>query len=211
MASKSKEKGSRFEYTIRDLLNRVYDSKEFARTPGSGAIMGRSNFAKREGMSDAAKDTLSADLICPYWFPYSIEAKNYADKPTYPTIIHSYDATLDGWLAESLFDAKNFAKIPLLFFNTTRKGSFIAVPEVLAKHLVLGNYLVYREFRIIGMSFFEPNSEVFKVKGIELLPEIIKWMDESASVKELETMQAEKIAKAAKTKKAKKIVITEAS
>ena len=163
MASKSKNKGSRFEYTIRDLLNKVYKSKEFARTPGSGSIMGRSNFAKREGMSEAAKDTLSADLICPSWFPYSIEAKNYADKPTYSTIIHSYDATLDGWLGEALFDAKNFNKIPLLFFNTTRKGSFIAVPEVLAKHLKLDNYLVYRDWRIIGMAAFEPNAEIFKI------------------------------------------------
>ena len=206
MASKSKDKGSRFEYQIRDLLNRVYDSKEFARTPGSGAIMGRSNFQKREGLSDAAKDTLSADLICPSWFPYSIEAKNYADKPTHATMIHSYDTTLDGWLGESLFDAKNFGKIPLLFFNTTRKGAFIAVPEVLAKHLTLGNYLVYRDFRIIGMSFFEPNSTVFKDKGLELLPEIIKWMNESTHVKELEDLLSAKIAKAKKPKAVKKTV-----
>ena len=200
MASKSKDKGSRFEYAIRDLLNRVYNSKEFARTPGSGSIMGRTNFAKREGLSEAAKDTLSADLICPSWFPYSIEAKNYADKPTYPTIIHSYDSTLDGWLGEALFDAKNFGKIPLLFFNTTRKGSFIAVPEILAKHLNLGNYLVYREFRIIGMTLFEANSEIFKVKGQEELDNIVKWMDESDCVKELlDSLEA----KAAKKKASK--------
>ena len=200
MASKSKDKGSRFEYAIRDLLNRVYNSKEFARTPGSGSIMGRTNFAKREGLSEAAKDTLSADLICPSWFPYSIEAKNYADKPTYPTIIHSYDSTLDGWLGEALFDAKNFGKIPLLFFNTTRKGSFIAVPEILAKHLNLGNYLVYREFRIIGMTLFEANSEIFKVKGQEELDNIVKWMDESNCVKELlDSLEA----KAAKKKAGK--------
>lgn len=208
MASKSKDKGSRFEYAIRDLLNRVYDSKEFARTPGSGSIMGRSNFAKREGLSEAAKDTLSADLICPSWFPYSIEAKNYADKPTYPTIIHSYDATLDGWLGEALFDAKNFGKIPLLFFNTTRKGSFIAVPEIVAKHLNLGNYLVYREFRIIGMSFFEPNSNVFKEKGPELLSAVIEWMETSESVKLLlDTLDA----KAAKKKASKKSADKEAT
>ena len=200
MASKSKDKGSRFEYAIRDLLNRVYNSKEFARTPGSGSIMGRTNFAKREGLSEAAKDTLSADLICPSWFPYSIEAKNYADKPTYPTIIHSSDSTLDGWLGEALFDAKNFGKIPLLFFNTTRKGSFIAVPEILAKHLNLGNYLVYREFRIIGMTLFEANSEIFKVKGQEELDNIVKWMDESDCVKELlDSLEA----KAAKKKASK--------
>lgn len=201
MASKSKNKGSRFEYTIRDLLNRVYNSKEFARTPGSGSIMGRSNFAKREGMSEAAKDTLSADLICPSWFPYSIEAKNYADKPTYPTIIYSYDTTLDGWLGEALFDAKNFGKIPLLFFNTTRKGSFIAVPEIIAKHLELGNYLVYRDWRIIGMGDFEPNADVFKTKGPELLQDVITWMNISGHVKELFQLQDVKAAK--KKKKGK--------
>lgn len=200
MASKSKDKGSRFEYQIRDLLNKVYDSKEFARTPGSGSIMGRSNFAKREGMSDAAKDTLSADMICPSWFPYSIEAKNYADKPTHATMIHSYDTTLDGWLGEALFDAKNAGKIPLLFFNTTRKGAFIAVPEVIAKHLTLGNYLVYRDFRIIGMSNFEPNSAVFKDKGTECLADVVKWMEESTHVKELEALQAKLIAAKKKPK-----------
>lgn len=207
MASKSKAKGSRFEYTIRDMLNKIYDTKEFARTPGSGSIMGRSNFAKREGMSDAAKDTLSADLICPSWFPYSIEAKNYADKPTYPTIIHSYDATLDGWLGEALFDAINFNKIPMLFFNTTRKGSFIAVPEIIAKHLKLGNYLVYRDFRIIGMAAFADNADVFKVKGTELLTEVIAWMGSSPHGKELLAMQDAKAAKP-KPKRVKKIVDT---
>lgn len=205
MASKSKAKGSRFEYTIRDLLNKTYDTKEFARTPGSGSIMGRSNFAKREGMSDAAKDTLSADLICPSWFPYSIEAKNYADKPTYPTIIYSYDTTLDGWLGETLFDAINFGKVPMLFFNTTRKGSFIAVPEIIAKHLTLGNYLVYRDFRIIGMAAFADNSTVFKEKGTQLLAEVITWMSESAHVKELLAMQDAKAAKP-KTPKKKAVV-----
>lgn len=195
MASKSKAKGSRFEYTIRDMLNKVYGTKEFARTPGSGSIMGRSNFAKREGMSEAAKDTLSADLICPSWFPYSVEAKNYADKPTYPTIIYSYDTTLDGWLGEALFDAKNFDKIPLLFFNTTRKGSFIAVPNIIGKHLELGNYLVYRDWYIIGMGDFEINAEVFKVKGQELLPEILVWMNISGHVRELFQLQDVKSAK----------------
>lgn len=203
MPSKSKAKGSRFEYTIRDMLNKMYDSKEFARTPGSGAIMGRSNFAKREGLSDAAKDTLSADLICPSWFPYSIEAKNYADKPTHATMIASYDTTLDGWLGESLFDAKNFNKIPLLFFNTTRKGAFVSVPEVIAKHLDLGNYLVYRDYRIIGIAQFESNADVLKAKGLELLDDVIQWMEDSVHGKELQSIQDAKIAKAKKPKAVK--------
>lgn len=201
MTSKSKAKGNRFEYAIRDLLNKVFNTKEFARTPGSGAIMGRSNFGKRAGLSDAAKDTLSADMICPSWFPYSIEAKNYADKPIYHTMIHSYDATLDGWLGEALCDAKNFDKIPLLFFNTTRKGSFVAIPELVAKHLSVGNYLVYRDWRIVSMSSIETNFEILRDQGILCLPEILKWMTTSPHVLELEAIQAAKIAKPKSRKK----------
>lgn len=202
MTSKSKAKGNRFEYAIRDLLNRVYETKEFARTPGSGAIMGRTNFARRAGMSDAAKDTLSADMICPSWFPYSIEAKNYADKPIYHNMVHSYDPTLDGWLGEALYDAKNFGKIPLLFFSTTRKGSFVAIPEVIAKHMIMGNHLVYRDYRIVAMSLIETNYEILRSKGNELLPDVIQWMNTSMHVKELEALQLEKATKP-KTKKSK--------
>lgn len=185
MASKSKNKGSRFEYAIRDMLNKVFDSKEFARTPGSGAIMGRSNFAKRSGMSDAAKDTLSADLICPAWFPYSIEAKNYADKPSYTAMLTNSDATMDGWLAEALFDAINFDKIPMLFFNTSRKGSYVAVPEIVGKQLVVDNYMRYREFMIVPMSTIQKNAHLLRSIAPDTLPKVIEWMANSECVKHL--------------------------
>lgn len=182
MASKSKNKGSRFEYAIRDMFNKVFDSKEFARTPGSGAIMGRSNFAKRSGMSDAAKDTLSADLICPAWFPYSIEAKNYADKPSYTAMLSNSDSTLDGWLAEALFDAINFNKIPMLFFNTTRKGSYVAVPELIGRQLEVDNYMRYREFMIVPMATIEKNAHKLRDIASQILPSVIEWMEKSECV-----------------------------
>lgn len=182
MASKSKNKGSRFEYAIRDMFNKVFDSKEFARTPGSGAIMGRSNFAKRSGLSDAAKDTLSADLICPSWFPYSIEAKNYADKPSYTAMLSNSDSTLDGWLAEALFDAINFNKIPMLFFNTTRKGSYVAVPELIGRQLEVDNYMRYREFMIVPMATIEKNAHKLRDIASQILPSVIEWMEKSECV-----------------------------
>lgn len=182
MASKSKNKGSRFEYAIRDMFNKVFDSKEFARTPGSGAIMGRSNFAKRSGLSDAAKDTLSADLICPSWFPYSIEAKNYADKPSYTAMLSNSDSTLDGWLAEALFDAINFNKIPMLFFNTTRKGSYVAIPELIGRQLEVDNYMRYREFMIVPMATIEKNAHKLRDIASQILPSVIEWMEKSECV-----------------------------
>lgn len=185
MASKSKNKGSRFEYAVRDMFNKVFQTKEFARTPGSGAIMGRTNFAKRSGMSDEAKDTLSADLICPKWFPYSIEAKNYADKPSYTAMLSNSDATMDGWLAEALFDAINFNKIPMLFFNTTRKGSYVAIPFVVGSQLIVNNYMKYREFMIVPMATIEENALLLRDISSQVLFPVVQWMSESESVKGL--------------------------
>lgn len=187
MTSKSKAKGNRFEYEIRDLLNKIYDSKEFARTPGSGAIMGRGNFAKRQGLAEDVQNTLGSDLICPSWFPFSIEAKNYADSPVYHAIIGGRDLKLDHWLGEACFDAKNFGKIPLLFFKTTRKGSFVALPAILLQ-LTLDKmpprYLAYDEFVVMSVDLFVERKEHFR-NCVEHVQAITEWMDSSLHVASL--------------------------
>lgn len=184
MTSKSKAKGNRFEYEIRDLLNKIYDTAEFARTPGSGAIMGRGNFAKRQGLSEDVQNTLGSDLICPAWFPYSVEAKNYGDSPVYHTIISGDDAKLTHWLGEACFDAKNLNKIPLLFFKTTRKGAFAAFPSLLAADLPLRYSLNHNEFTIIGIEHFVANKQHF-LACAERLDDVVDWMASSGRVSQL--------------------------
>ncbi len=182
MASKSKAKGNRFEYEIRDLLNKLYDTKEFARTPGSGAIMGRSNFAKRQGLSEDVQNTLGSDLICPDWFPFSVEAKNYAESPVYHTIIAGDDLKLNHWLGEAIFDAKNFNKIPLLFFKTTRKGAFVAFPATLLDDSIKpSHYLHYDEFLIVGVDHFVKHKEYFR-NCASHVQRVKNWMDTSPRV-----------------------------
>lgn len=185
MTSKSKAKGNRFEYEIRDMLNKIYDSGEFARTPGSGAIMGRGNFVKRQGLSEDVQNTLSSDLICPDWFPFAIEAKNYADSPIYHSLIGGQDLKLNHWLGETCFDAKNFNKIPLLFFKTTRKGSFVAMPYDFAVTATNGalpkQFLKYDEFIVMGVDYFIEHKEDFR-NCTQNVPAVSEWLSSSVQV-----------------------------
>lgn len=199
MASKSKSKGNRFEYELRDLLNSLYDSEEFARTPGSGAIMGRGNFVKRQGLAADVQNTLACDLITPDWFPFAIEAKSYADQPNYSRIISSTDSHLDKWLGEVCFDARNFNLIPLLFFKTTRKGTHAALPYSLIESLNCfpNKFLKYGDFIIFGIDqFIEINQHLRDTSGV--IEDVVKWLETSDHVISLiESLQS-------KTKKASK-------
>lgn len=127
--AKSKRKGSAFENEIAKFLNGIHSTEEFARTPGSGAWMGRSNSFKRSGVAAAAQETLRGDLITPSSFPFIIECKSYADSPSYNGIIKGPDKHLDKWLLEVEFDADQANCIPMLWFKTSRKGTFVAFPK----------------------------------------------------------------------------------
>ena len=63
----SKAKGSRFERKIASILNDRLNTKEFSRTPGSGA------FATTHNLPDYLK--IYGDLIAPSKFKYCIECK----------------------------------------------------------------------------------------------------------------------------------------
>lgn len=137
-------------------LNEVYSTQEFSRTPNSGAIMGRTNWGRKQGLSEEVKRTLGSDLIVPEFFRFAVECKHYADTPNYSTIIKGPDATLDHWLAETLFDAINLDLWPLLFFKTNRKGVHFAVPNTF--NFDSEFTLNYRMFKISGLDTFDRNS-----------------------------------------------------
>ena len=154
MASKSKRKGSAFENDISKMLNTTYNTEQFARTPGSGAWMGRTNSAKKSGVAQEAQDTLRGDLITPKDFPYIIECKNYEDSPAYHRIIQGPDSKLDGWLNEVEFDANEAGLQPMLWFKTTRKGSFVAVKTTILSGVDFEYALKYRDYTIVSLDTF---------------------------------------------------------
>jgi hypothetical protein len=154
--AKSKRKGSAFENEIAKFLNGIHDTEEFARTPGSGAWMGRSNSFKRSGVAAAAQETLRGDLITPSSFPFIIECKSYADAPSYNGIIKGPDKLLDKWLSEVEFDAEQAGCLPMLWFKTSRKGTFVALPKAsLVAHFpdLVNTFeyaLCYRNYMIVS-------------------------------------------------------------
>ena len=180
MPSRSKTKGNKFENDMVKLLNEVYNTKEFSRTPNSGAIMGRTNWGKNQGLSENVKRTLGSDLIVPDDFKFAVECKHYADTPNYAQIIKGPDTTLDHWLAEATFDAINLDLHPLLFFKTNRKGVHFALPEYFHMQYmeyegatttnVMGDYFLhYGPFVISGIDTFLENAEGIKFVGEEYL------------------------------------------
>lgn len=181
MASKSGEKGKRFERDIKELLNKAYSTEEFTRTPGSGALMGQSNFRKNVGLEDSTKRVLGSDMICPDWFRFSIECKNYNDSPNYAAIIKTSDTKLDYWLAETLFDSINLKQTPMLFFRTTRKGTHLAFPTDFFP--IQPRYCVnYDCFTIIGVDHFEEFKQDFIHFNDTHFEHIQKWLNTSPQV-----------------------------
>ena len=194
MPSKSKTKGNKFERDIRDFLNNTYDTEEFSRTPNSGAIMGRSNWGKNQGLSEGVKRTLGSDIIVADDFHFAVECKHYADKPNYAAIIKGNDSALDHWLAEVVFDAINLDLHPMLFFKTNRKGTHVAVPGYFITEIQKArHFLKYESFLILGIETFEElakeirdaalnNKEVeeFRTKFYELeyVQELLKTLDD---------------------------------
>lgn len=159
---KSKTKGKAFELSICKFLNKIYDTEEFKRTPSSGSLTGRSNWQKTEGLELHTKNVLSADIISPSWFRCSVECKWYADKPSYHNIIKKNDQTLDGWLSETLRDAINTNRLPVLFFKTNQKGTFVAIPNSFVELDKLSHFANYNGFIIIGIELFELIKDQFK-------------------------------------------------
>ena len=167
MPSKSKAKGNKFERDIRDFLNRVYETEEFSRTPNSGAIMGRTNWGKNEGLAEGVKRTLGSDIIVAEDFRFAVECKHYADSPNYAAIVKGPDSSLDRWLGETLFDAGNLSLHPMLFFKTNRKGTHAAIPNYFLDVINPDYYLKYGAFVIIGIDDFEKYADAIKAAALD--------------------------------------------
>ena len=175
MPSRSKNKGNKFERDIRDFLNETYNTEEFSRTPNSGAIMGRTNWGKNQGLSEDVKRTLGSDIITAEDFRFAVECKHYGDKPNYAAIIKGPDSMLDHWLAETVYDAINLDLHPLLFFKTNRKGIHYALPDYFA--FTAKHYLVYGAFVISGIDTFSANAEYFKSQGLRMDVDRQEWFN----------------------------------
>ena len=112
----SKAKGGAFERKIANLLNEQFETKEFNRTPGSGA------FATTHQLPDHI--TVAGDLITPKKFKFCIECKKgYNDQTIYSLL--DYNSKIWQFIEQSEKDAKKLNKMPMIIYKQDRKDTLV--------------------------------------------------------------------------------------
>ncbi len=114
MSSKQAQKGSRFEYKIRDML-REKTGTQWERTPLSGG------------------GTLKGDLYCVNAnYYYCFECKSFADSVIMENLLTAKSNNLFSWWEQCVREAKQMNRTPALVFKKDRGKPLIAVEEELA-------------------------------------------------------------------------------
>lgn len=111
-----RQKGARAETAIRDKL-RELTGLQWERTPGSGAL--------------DAKHLLKGDLYIPGKDNvYCVECKHYAEDQLTSSVLSSKNPTLLDWWKQTIRQAKQLNKKPLLIFKHDRSKLFVAYSEM---------------------------------------------------------------------------------
>lgn len=111
MSSKQSQKGSRFEYKVRDLLQDK-TGVEWARAPSSGA------------------GVIKGDLFAPKnHYYYCFECKSYKDSVIQDNLLTAKSNNFYAWWEQTLKQAEAMGKKPALVFKKDRGKAFIAVLE----------------------------------------------------------------------------------
>jgi len=112
----SKAKGGAFERKIANLLNEQFKTKEFSRTPGSGA------FATTHQLPEHI--TVAGDIITPKNFKFCIECKKgYNDQTIYSLL--EYNSKIWQFIEQSEKDAKKLKKVPMIIYKQDRKDTLV--------------------------------------------------------------------------------------
>jgi len=120
----SGQKGKRAERILCKVLTKRF-GKEFSRTIGSG-----NRWSQVKEMPQHAKDTFTGDICAPEGFLYSLECKNgYEDKIDLGKIFTSRNKTLDGFLKQSIKEAKDCNRLPAICWKRQRKPWVVFVKE----------------------------------------------------------------------------------
>lgn len=118
----SKEKGARAELLVRDTL-RKHTGLQFERTPLSGAL--------------DARYGLKADLYIPNAINiYAIEIKHYREDHISSKILTDKNPQLIKFWEQTIREAKETNKVPLLIFKFDRSKLFVAFNNIIPN----GNY-----------------------------------------------------------------------
>jgi Holliday junction resolvase len=108
----SRQKGAGFERKIAKILNETFNTKEFSRTPGSGA------YATTHSLPEHLK--IYGDLITPKDFKFCIEAKKGYNKESLDSLFNN-KSNLWSFINQTIRDAEKAKKEPLLIIQQDRQ------------------------------------------------------------------------------------------
>jgi Holliday junction resolvase len=113
MANKNAQKGTRFEYLIRDKLSKK-TGVAWDRVPQSGA------------------GTMKGDLYCKsHHYFYCFECKSFKDSVIQENLLNAKSNNLYSWWSQTVREAREMNRKPALVFKKDRGKHLIAVLEVI--------------------------------------------------------------------------------
>jgi Holliday junction resolvase len=113
----SKAKGGAFERQVANLLNEQFETKEFSRTPGSGAFA-----TTHQHLPEHI--TVAGDLITPLNFKFCIECKKgYNDQSIFSLL--DYNSKIWQFIEQCENDAKKLNKVPMIIYKQDRKDILV--------------------------------------------------------------------------------------
>ena len=113
----SKAKGGAFERKVANMLNEQFNTKEFNRTPGSGAFA-----TTHQHLPEHI--TVAGDLITPKNFKFCIECKKgYNDQTIYSLL--DYNSKIWQFIEQCEKDAKKLNKVPMVIYKQDRKDILV--------------------------------------------------------------------------------------
>jgi len=116
MSNPSKEKGTRAETLVKETLKKATGLK-WERTPGSGAL--------------DPKHNLKGDLYIPNEHNlYCVEVKHYEEDHMNTGILHNKSPQLIDWWEQTVRQASQVNKLPLLIFKHDRSKLFVAFTDM---------------------------------------------------------------------------------
>ena len=119
MGVNGKQKGSRVEREVAKILSKWWGA-EFTRTPSSGMFATTHSVQ----LSRLGVD-IAGDIICPKDFPFNVEVKSRKKIDLFDIARNGKDSELWDWWEQSVRDANNTQKIPIVIFKENGKQFYV--------------------------------------------------------------------------------------
>lgn len=146
MKKNSGRKGKHGERTLAKILKKRFNF-EFSRSIGSG-----NRWSQVSQMPEHARQTFSADLVCPVNFRFAVECKNGYEDIDLVACLDRGNKIVDGWIQEVSNEAKRCSRCPLIVWKRNYKPWIAFIQTELLDKQEMKYKMDYREWTILSLN-----------------------------------------------------------